>query len=293
MTETSQQPRVCVEILGGLGNQMFGAAAALALADRLNAKLEFEISALDNTERMYELDRFGLAPAVKSKTKTRQSAWARLFKRKRPAAPPGWNGAVWREKTFHYDPSFETLSTSTYLIGYMQSPKYFEPSADLVRRSFDLRPHLSEAGKSFSDATAGDDSVAVHIRRGDYVSNPKATAVHGILDASYYERALRMIKRAVPNARLFVVSDEPDAAHELLHGWSDAQFVTGTSMFDDMHIISACRHRIIANSSFSWWGAWLDPRPDAITIAPRAWFARKRMLTTYVDDLYPPGWFLT
>lgn len=293
MTETAQQPVVCVELLGGLGNQMFGAGAALALSERISARLVFDIGALQDATWKYELDHFDIPAVAQLKKAEERSVWSRLIKSKRPVAPADWTGAVWKEKSFNYDASFEALNTSTYLMGYFQSPKYFEPSAGLVRKTFDLCPLLSETGKSFAERASGNDSVAVHIRRGDYASNPKATAVHGLLDADYYARALRMIQHAVPNPRLFVVSDEPDTARQVLQGWDDAQFVTGTTMFDDMNVISACRHRIIANSSFSWWGAWLDPRPDGITVAPRAWFARKKLLTTYIDDLYPVGWFLT
>lgn len=273
---------------------MFGAAAAIALAKRLNANVEFDIHALQNATWKYELDHFQIPATIRPITSSGQPFWSKLIKTRRgPPAPADWHGGLWRESSFHYDQSFETLATSTYLRGYFQSEKYFEAAADTVRAAFDLNPLLSEAGRSWVDKTSGADTVAVHIRRGDYVSNPKATAVHGVMQADYYARALAMIQRAVPNPRLFVVSDEPETARQLLNDWGAAQFVTGTTMFDDMRLISACRHRIIANSSFSWWGAWLDPRADGITIAPRAWFARNKMLTSYVGDLYPVGWFLT
>lgn len=293
MTETEQRPNVRVELNGGLGNQMFQAAAGLTLAHRIGAGLDFDISPLKRVPRTFDLTPFAIPATLYDKNSADRSPLARIFKSKHAAAPADWKGAVWTEKAFHYDPDFEKLSTSAYLIGYFQSPRYFESSADLVRKVFELQPHLSDAGKTYAQATRGEDTVAVHIRRGDYVSNPKATAIHGILDADYYDRALRIITRTVKKPRLIVVSDEPDTARQLLQGWADAEFVSGTTMFDDMYLIGACRHHVIANSSFSWWGAWLDARPDGLTIAPRAWFARPRLLTTYVNDLFPQGWFLT
>ena len=272
---------------------MFGAAAAMALAQKLDAKLAFEVGALENGAWNYELGRFAIPATEQSKRTSKRSAWSRLVNNKRPTAPPDWHGTVWKEKSFHFDESFEAIDASAYLMGYFQSPKYFDRSADLVRRSFDLHAHLSETGKSYASVVGGDDTVAVHIRRGDYVSNPKATAVHGLLGTDYYARALGLIARTIPSPRVFVVSDEPETARQVISGWPGAEFVTGTTMFDDMHLISACRHHVIANSSFSWWGAWLDPRPDGITVAPRAWFSRDKLLTTYVGDLFPPGWFLT
>jgi hypothetical protein len=162
-----------------------------------------------------------------------------------------------------------------------------------VRRSFDLRPHLSPSAQKYIEAARGDDTIAVHVRRTDYVNDPKTVAVHGVLDADYYDRAIGLMTRLVAEPRLFVVSDDERAARELLHDWPHATFATGTTHLDDMHLISCCRHRIIANSSFSWWGAWLDSRTDGITIAPRAWFSRDRMLQIFLDDLYPSGWILT
>ena len=101
------------------------------------------------------------------------------------------------------------------------------------------------------------------------------------------------VTRVIDRLRILIVSDEETAARELLSGWGDRQFIKGATPLDDMQIIASCRHRIIANSSCSWWGAWLDSRTDGITIAPRAWFSRKQMLTTFTGDLMPTGWILT
>jgi hypothetical protein len=127
----------------------------------------------------------------------------------------------------------------------------------------------------------------VHVRRGDYVQH---TARFALLQKDYYDRALRLVNRAVDKPRLFVVSDDPAAARDMLAGHPDASFATGGNAFDDMHLIASCHHHIIANSSFSWWGAYLSPWRDGLTIAPRAWFSRAVALQTYVDDTYAEGW---
>lgn len=286
----------CVRLVGGLGNQMFGAAAAMAVAQRLHGSAEFDLSSFDPSSgskwvRRYELEPFRL-PARVFAQPPRDPWLQKLVGKRRREVPPGWKGSVWRERAFHYDASFEDIRASVYLIGYFQSPRYFEQISDRVRRGFSLEPLLSAEGKRLAGIARGEDSVAVHVRRGDYVANPKATAHHGIMGADYYRRAIDIVGRIVARPRLIVISDDPAAARELLSAFPDAHFVTGTTHFDDMHLISACRHRIIANSSFSWWGAWLDGRLGGITIAPRAWLSREQMLKTYIGDLLPQGWLL-
>jgi Glycosyl transferase family 11 len=293
-----EAPTVCVRILGGLGNQMFCAAAGLALAHQLHARLEFDLREYKRDKlRQYELGIFELPASVHEEGPlTLQAFWSRLVRGRLLAgrAPADWTAAVWEQPSFQYDPSFHAIRGSVYISGYFQSPKYFAAIADLVRQSFDFHRHLSPTGRALVEAARGDDTIAVHVRRGDYVTNPKATAVHGVLGASYYSRALDLVTRLVDKPRVFVVTDDEAAARAVLPTWPDGtRFVSGTSHFDDMQLIASCRHRVIANSSFSWWGAWLDGRSDGLTVAPRAWFGRKRMLKVYVDDLYPTGWFLT
>ena len=283
------RPFVRVRITGGLGNQMFAAAAGMALSQRLGASLEFALYKYARLkQRHYELGVFGLDARLVQKSKW---AYARLAA---PALALGLGGqgpaTVWQEPGFHYDDSFERLTGNVYLKGFFQSPRYFASAAGEVRRAFDLKPHLSDAGRGLAAAAAGDDSVAVHIRRGDYVTNPDNHPIFPALDAGYYGNALSLLSRLPARPRLFVVSDDADAARALLADWPGATFVTGTTHFDDMHLISSCRHRVIANSSFSWWGAWLDSRPGGVTIAPQGWFTREYMMRNHTLDLYPAGW---
>ena len=276
---------------------MFCAAAGLELAHQLHARLEFDLRDYKHDKlRQYDLGMFDLPASVRGEgSPTLHAFWSRLARGRLRAAgaPADWTGAVWKQRGFHYDPSFHALRGSVYISGYFQSPKYFEAIAEKVRDSFHLHRHLSSTGRCLIETARGDDTIAVHVRRGDYVSNAKTTGIHGLLGASYYSRALGLFTKIIDKPRVFVVSDDEVAARAVLPKWPDGtQFVSGTTRFDDMQLIASCRHRIIANSSFSWWGAWLDSRTDGVTVAPRAWFARKRMLKIYVGDLFPVGWFL-
>lgn len=280
-------PTVRVRIVGGLGNQMFSAAAAMALARRLGARLEFELYQFRSSSARtapYELAPFNIPATLCDSRDWRlkpEAAAYRWFKRI----------TLWRQPGHHFDPAFERLSGSVYLKGYFQSWRYFEPIAGEVRAAFDLQSVISDAGRVHAAAAeaAGERGVAVHLRRGDYVQHAERFA---LLQRDYYERAIRLIGRAVDGPKFFVVSDDLGAAHTMFADWPDTQFAMGGTAFDDMHLIASCRHHIIANSSFSWWGAYLSRWQDGLTIAPRTWFSREVSLQTFMDDTYLPGWLL-
>ena len=286
---------VRVRVIGGLGNQMFCAAAGMALAHRLDADLEFGI---DKILRMKQRE-FGLA-AFHLKAKLIEGDSWRFSRRAIPlyqlrallGGGAGHSTTIWRQRGHHFDPEFLNLKGDVFLRGFFQSPRYFDNVIPQVRAAFDLRPLLSNTGRKLAKDAAGDESIALHIRRGDYVSVASNADIFTTLGADYYRHALQLLGRIVHSPRVFVVTDDVAAARVLLEGVPGLIFAEGGTAFDDMHLISSCRHHIIANSSFSWWGAFLDPRPDGLTIAPRHWFKRPAALRMYTDDTYPDGWLI-
>jgi hypothetical protein len=287
------RPTVRVRIVGGLGNQMFGAAAGLGMAKRLNANLELGI---DKILRMKMRD-FGLASFNLKATLIEGSSWE--FSRRvapyyllRNMLSSGQPTTIWRQRGHHFDPEFLTLKGNVFLRGFFQSPLYFDNVVPEVRAAFNLAPLLSETGRTYAAAAAGEDTIALHIRRGDYVSVASNAEVFATLGADYYRNAIGLLSRVVAKPRVFVVTDDVAAARSLLDGVPNLTFAEGGTPFDDMHLISACRHHIIANSSFSWWGAFLDARPGGLTIAPRHWFNRPAALRLYTGDTYPEGWLI-
>lgn len=270
---------------------MFCAAAGMALARRLGAELEFGLDKINRQSlRSYELGVFGLkARLIESEGWKFSRQWAPYHRLRGLFGP---KTTIWRQPGHQFDPAFLALAGNVLLRGFFQSPKYFDAIAPEVRAAFDLKPHLSKQGRQLAAAAAGNDSVAVHIRRGDYVSEAANAETFATLGTDHYNRALSLIARSVPRARVFVVTDDIPAARTTLQEWPNATFAEGTTHFDDMHLISACRHHIIANSTFSWWGAYLDPRPDGMTIAPKQWFAGDKALNTCMDDLFPAAWTL-
>jgi Glycosyl transferase family 11 len=286
------KPTVRVRVVGGLGNQMFCAAAGMALARRLGAELEFGLDKINRLKhRNYELGVFGLkARIVEGESWKFSRSWAPYHRLMGLFGP---ETTIWRQQGHHFDPAFLELGGNVMLRGFFQSAKYFDAISDEVRSSFDLVPHLTERGRELAKASAGEATVALHIRRGDYVSVASNAEIFATLGADYYRRALEIVARDIARPRLIVVSDDIAAARQLLADHPDATYAEETSLIDDMHLIGACRHRIIANSSFSWWGAYLGPRQSGVTVAPRQWFAGEMAQRTRMDDMFPGTWQLT
>jgi hypothetical protein len=300
---------ITVSLFGGLGNQMFQYAAGKALAERHGVALALDINGFRAyPTRSFLLDRLRVPEAVREGHATAVSpATAGYFFRARwraridrllaraglPRLPSFSNS--YREPHFHFDSVFETLGPHTELFGYFQSERYFGPIADRIRGYFEPREPLSEAAREAADRIAESAlPVSVHVRRGDYVQ-AATVAVHGILDEAYYRKALAQIEdRLGRPPELFVFSDDPAEAARVLHFVPPARisYIRGDAErpWEDMALMARCRHHVIANSSFSWWGAWLNPSPVKTVIAPRAWFTQKVLLTRDTRDLYPMGW---
>lgn len=283
-----EQPLVLARLLGGLGNQMFIYAAAYALAQRLGAELNIDSGALQSDKiRRYELHRFGLMDPqwrIPKGGDTVVNMWGKLQKRLgRPAlwsclkCPPA------------YTPCLKLASGNCYLTGYWQSPQYFDACAKDIRSLFTAPLSETPVTKELQAYVASAPTVAVHLRRGDY-TNPQNLAKHGILPLEYYEAAKDHIKMQAPGCQYLVFSDAPEAAAQLFQHWPHCKIAPRQDHMDDLMLMRACRHAIIANSSFSWWGAWLGYTEGQIVIAPRQWFAPEAKAPFLIDDLFPQYW---
>jgi len=285
------RPEVAVQLHGGLGNQMFQAAAGLALTRRHGARLVFDLSRFRaNGLRSFALQPFGLEAEIRAGGQGLGGRIRAAVGLRPRHQPDWWRGPFHREPGFAYDPAFEALQPPVMISGYFQSPRYFSAFGPEIARLFSLEKLASDEALEQADELAGEDSVALHIRRGDYVHDRNAAAVHGILPENYYREAIRFVREQVPQARFFIASDDASTATNhaaLVHG---AKVLRGKSAGDDLFLMSRCRHHIIANSSFSWWSAWLDQRPGGLRIAPHAWFTPEALKTRPIDDLIPAGW---
>jgi hypothetical protein len=287
----SSRAEVAVQLLGGLGNQMFQAAAGVALARQHQARLVFDISRFRAKGlRAFALAPFGLNAEIRTGRQGLVSR-AKVALGLRPRHQPDWwQGRFYREPGFAYDPAFAILEPPVMIAGYFQSPRYFAHIGDEIVRLFSPEKLASAAALEQAQSLAGEHSVALHIRRGDYVHDRNATAVHGVLPENYYRDAIRLVREQVPEARFFIASDDLATATNLAALVHGAQVLRGQSAGDDLFLMSRCRHHVIANSSFSWWSAWLDRRPGGLRIAPHAWFTAEALKTRPIDDLIPADW---
>jgi hypothetical protein len=291
---------ICVQLNGGLGNQMFQYACGRALAYRSNSELILDTSQIrkrlnggGSTFRSYDLNIF--------KINARKADIADIKKLK-----PTYLRVVnvillhtlgkgiqttnyFVEKDFSYNQAIERIGNDCILIGYWQSSRYFQNIESLIRKEFSFPEIQDEENRNRVTRIEHENSVSLHIRRTDFVNN-KYHDIHGTCSLEYYKGAIKFITDKVTSPYFYIFSDDLEWARSNLNLTYPYEFVsgnTGKQSYIDMHLISLCKHNIIANSSFSWWGAWLNQNPDKIIIAPERWFKDSSKNT---DDLIPESW---
>ena len=205
--------------------------------------------------------------------------------------PLAWNYRVAQDLQAGFDASiFDEHAGPLVLEGYWQSFKYFERHRELICREFSLRDAPDPRNQEMAARIRKVEAVAIHIRRGDYVMDATANAVHGTCDLQYYQRAVEVMVRKVKNPHFFVFTDDPVWAKSNLTLCGPLEVVDhnlGERDHLDLWLMSQCRHFIIANSSFSWWGAWLGQRKQKTVIAPKRWFKIDKYPA---EDRIPPEW---
>ena len=290
---------IIVQAIGGLGNQLFQYAAGRSLAQALKMPLKLDIVSFKNygLHQGFELNKvFGSHIEIASKADLHQVlGWRALEPVRRilvhPRAANARSLPFISEPHLSYWEKFSDIEQSAYLIGYWQSEKYFDSIAKLLREDLQFKAPLSIANKNTLANIQQTTAISVHIRRGDYIS-PENLALHGICSNDYYRQAIERMAQEVSNPKFFIFSDDMAwvKSHFPIH--YPHEFIDqnhGGDSFNDMRLMSSCQHHIIANSSFSWWGAWLNPNPEKVVIAPKNWFAS---LSRVNHDIYPAGWLL-
>lgn len=288
---------IAASLAGGLGNQMFQYAAGRSLALRHDTNLILNLWDLHNsapheTPRSYALDCFAIRAALRRRVRSR---------RQLPAAIPAQRRILYRARTLYarfdalqqdfvaFCPEFFSAPDGTLLIGYWQSEAYFAGHEAQIREEFTLQsPPLGRNAELLEEIGAAT-AVSVHVRRGDYVSNPEVNTRIGVLDEHYFRRAIEAISQRADDVHLIVFSDDQDWCKRHLKGRWPITFAGGSpnAPSEDLRLMSACRHHVIANSSLSWWGAWLNPRPDKMVVAPKQWFRDPELDSSRI---VPPGW---
>ena len=279
---------IVVKLMGGLGNQMFQFAAGRALSLKNNCRLYLDDTFLNAdpkgiyTKRCFELGQ------LKVEAKLADKEFLRIFKKR------GFFSGMFKRNLQRLnekpprDVSFHAVKAPVYLDGFWQSEFYFENHRELLQKELSPNYDLEkEAGQYFSMIKQCT-SVSVHVRRGDYVDHKGASDFHGALGMEYYRSAVNLISQKDPECRFFIFTDDIDWCRKEFTFGPDFVFVETGSTYSscDLFLMQLCDHNILANSSYSWWGAWLNQKPGKIVIAPSKWFAE----SAHPNDIYAHNW---
>jgi hypothetical protein len=310
---------IIVKLTGGLGNQMFQYAAGRRLAERHGAELLLDASnygsdgelrpeSLAAFKRPLRLLQFRIKARIAQPDEIarlrddfyRATTRDRIVRQIRRLSPGFlWNGSHIVERQFRFQPEALTWPDNVYLQGFWQSPKYFEDIAHLIRQ--ELQPtdaSIVESAKAAVQKLKArhPQVISLHIRRGDMAHAAETSGQKSILHAvplkmDYISSAMAEFD---PETCFFVFSDSPkDIAwcRENIRA-KNLEFSNAESDLWDFATMTLCDHHIIANSTFSWWAAWLDNKPGRRVIAPKVWSLPDASLPMVIDDLLPADWLV-
>lgn len=277
-----------VQIIGGLGNQMFQYACYKALekdftevkAD-LNGFKTYKVHNGFEIENIFDI-KLNKISSFSSELHTSKS-W--LFRKIRRLL--NLKGS-YKEETnlFSFDPDMFSNPKNKYYSGYWQNEKYFIAAEKEIRQAFQFKLPADQKNQETLKQIREKNSISIHVRRGDYIKDP---LLGGLCDQTYYQKAIQLITSKTTSIQFFIFSDDIDWCKQNLPV-EGAEFVSwnkGDSSYIDMQLMSTCKHHIIANSSFSWWGAWLNENPDKIVIGPKKWMNNTSFDTS---TLLPATW---
>ena len=288
---------IITKLQGGLGNQLFQYAIGRRFAIDSQTDLKIDIDSYDNqinvTKREFKLKAFKIEASFATETDKIKVLGLPIFQPiKRRLWKMGLDIFHWnyiRESSYGYHSEVLKIKKSAYLDGYWQCPLYFESIRAQLLNELSIKKDFEKAGLLEKiKEVKGKNSVAIHIRRGDYISNPIVTQQFGICSIEYYENAMLFINQQVQNPEFFVFSDDIAWCKENLRTENvNIQYLSDFSDFEDLVLISNCKHQIISNSTFGWWGAWLNQNPSKIVIAPKIWYVDPSLDTS---QLIPSEW---
>ena len=293
--------KVVVSLYGGLGNQLFQYSAARALALRNGASITLDLywfsivdELTDTTPRKFALGPFDLQAdssdtglpwhrkiSLLSKIKRKLSFFFKTFQEGVP---------IYSEKHPDFDPLLLEQNCPVWLNGYWQSYKYFDAISDTIKREIGNIGELNKDSQKIYNKITSSESICMHIRRGDYVTNPNASKTHGLCSLDYYVKGLQIVSQGLKTPTVFIFSDDPEwvRSNVTVPFPSVIVDVNGTDdAHQDLWLMKSCQRFIIANSSLSWWAAWLAESPKKIVVSPKNWFLSNHL---HSSDLIPLDW---
>ncbi len=284
---------IIVKLIGGLGNQLFQYALAKKIALSNNEDVLLDITAFEKYKlHKYSLQFFNIDENF-AKNEDIELFFPKnknIFKRIRYKIKKIILKPQIIKETNSNNLVFNKISKYSYFDGYWQSEKYFHDIRKELLEDLSITIPLKGKNLNIANKIKSTNSISLHIRRADYVTNLKTFNIHGICDLEYYQSAINYMKSKVKNIVIFVFSDDIKWAKENLKTDLEIVFVdhnNADTNYEDLRLMSLCKHNIIANSSFSWWGAWLNQNPGKIVIAPKKWFATNKR---DYSEIVPKTW---
>jgi len=301
---------IIVRIQGGLGNQLFQYAVGLAVAHKTNQKLYLDTSGMDKpidgyVGRSFLLPYFNIN-AAEADTKIlnvfiNDNLLHKVFRKPKyhvrqlvfdeiPQKISQYNAKfIVKNNTYIFEPDiFNYGKASVYLDGYWQSFRYFSEIEHLLREHFKVNINLNDEQQEYLEIIQNHMSVALHIRRTDYINTDFGKKHFMPLPLSYYDNALKIIENKCSNLKLFVFSDDIEWCRQHFKSIHPTYFLSSENPVQDFYLMQQCKHTITANSSFSWWAAWLNNHKNKIVIAPARWYYN--VDGDKMTDLLLPQW---
>ena len=290
---------IVVKIFGGLGNQLFQYAFGRRLALERNTELYFDSSIYSQssgssfTKRDFELNVFTINGKIadeKILSQFSQSKFNKLFNEFIIRSPFIKSANYLREPHFQFYQNAMKIGKQVYVNGYWQSEKYFSTIRNQLLTELIPSSSLSSESRSIYEDMQLHNAISLHIRRGDYITDPTNQSIYHTCTLDYYSKAIDYICSKVQLPKFYVFSDDVEWVKSNLKINHQIHFIEhnkGKKSYQDLILMSKCKHNIIANSSFSWWGAWLNQHENKLVIAPKKWFKLNSINT---KDLIPTSW---
>ena len=269
---------IIIKLLGGLGNQLFQYALGRNIAQKNKTQLKLDITPFETySKHRYSLNHFNILENFATREEINgfkkfddNNIINNLIRTIEKIKPFKIRTHIKENNYYTFDPKILTLGDNVYLDGFWQNEKYFKGIKDVLHDEFTLKEKLE---KNLLEVIMKTNSVSIHVRRADYVTNPNANKIYGVCSLDYYNKAIATITDLVTAPHFFVFSDDLGWCKKNIRLNFPTTFIDNGAdkNYEDLILMSRCKHNIIANSSFSWWGAWLNNNVDKIVIAPKQW----------------------
>lgn len=293
--------KVVVSLYGGLGNQLFQYSAARSIALKTGASLILDLYWFDIVDGLANTTprKFALAPfhlhtdltstglpwhRKKSLVAKLKHRWPFLFQMHQEGIP------IYSEKRLGFDQALLEQNCPVWINGYWQSYKYFDAISNVIKKEIGKVGNLNKDSQKIYKQIILSDSICMHVRRGDYVTNLNAKRIHGLCNIDYYSKGLQIASKGLKNPIVFIFSDDSEWVRNNLELPFESVIVDindADNAHQDLWLMKSCQRFVIANSSFSWWAAWLSDAPKKIVVAPKNWFLSNQFDSS---DLVPSDW---